>query len=257
MYENNWSLISYFYLRHFLSYQSTLILYPCVDVQFFREWAGHGASGERVPDAAATQHYQTQGGAVPRVRRLAGIALWIQIIQSTTSSFVNWDFRGVAGGHAVGHQPTGAAEGGGEEEGKPAGEGEGWGTSEEQVCESEGRGRERIFLLFQRHVTKTSSSSSLKRQYQPWACAGLWSAKDVYSLRFDIFMYICEFTSTSHKVFSTLHLYNNVLLFPVRSLPSGMKNSPTGTDRNNIFIKLKFQKTVILFSRPLWLHQIM
>lgn len=63
-------------------------------------------------------------------------------------------------------------------------------------------------------------------------------------------MYICEFTSASDKVFSTLHLYINVLLFPVRFLPSGMKNSPTGTDRNNIFIKLKFQKTVILFSPP-------
>lgn len=91
--------------------------------------------------------------------------MYIQIVPSTTFSFVDWAFGGVAGGHAVGDQPTGAAEGGGQEEGNPAGEGEGWGTAEEQVSEGEGRDRERILLLFQRQVTKTSSSS-LNRQYQ-------------------------------------------------------------------------------------------
>lgn len=92
--------------------------------------------------------------------------MYVQIVQSATFSFANWVFLGVAGGHAVGDQPTGAAEGGGEEEGKPAGEGQGRGTSEEQVSEGEGRGRERILLLFQRQVTKTSCSS-LSRHYQP------------------------------------------------------------------------------------------
>lgn len=116
----------------FLIYQRACVL--CAVVQLFGERAGHGASGERVSDAAAAQHHQTQGGAVPRVGSLAG-------------------------GHALGDQPTGAAEGGGEEEGEAGGEGEDGRTSEEQVSEGEGRGREGILLLFQRQVTKTSSGS--------------------------------------------------------------------------------------------------
>lgn len=43
-----------------------------VHVQLFREWAGHGVSGEGVSNAAAAQHHQTQGGAVSRVGGLAG-----------------------------------------------------------------------------------------------------------------------------------------------------------------------------------------
>lgn len=200
MNENRWLLISWFYLRYILSYQSTFLLYPCVDVQLLREWAGHGASGEGVPHAAAPQHHQTQGGAVSRVRRLAGTVVCV-FQQFKLFSSVNWVFGGVAGGHAVGDQPTGAPEGGGEEEGKPAGEGGGGGTSEEQVPAGEGRDRERILLLFQRQVTKTSSSSP-SRQYQPWTRAGLRPANDVYSLTCEIIMYICEFTCASHKVWN-------------------------------------------------------
>lgn len=89
--------------------------------------------------------------------------------QFSCSLLLTGSLVGVAGGHAVGDQPTGAAEGGGEEEGEPAGEGEGegGGTPEEQVPEGEGGDREGILLLFQRHVTQTSSSSSPNRQYQP------------------------------------------------------------------------------------------
>lgn len=80
-------------------------------------------------------------------------------VKQRSFSIGNWAWGGVAGGHALGDQPTGAAEGGGEEEGEAGGEGEDGRTSEEQVAEGEGRGREGILLLFQRQVTKTSSSS--------------------------------------------------------------------------------------------------
>lgn len=58
------------FFGHFLIYQRACVL--CAVVQLFGERAGHGASGEGVSDAAAAQHHQTQGGAVPRVRGLAG-----------------------------------------------------------------------------------------------------------------------------------------------------------------------------------------
>lgn len=179
-------------------------------MQFFRERAGHGASGERVPDAAAAQHHQTQGGAVSGVRRLAGAAERIfREIRQQHFSLPTGAFRAVAGGHEVGDQPTGAAEGGGEEEGTPAGEGEGRATSEEQVSEGEGRAGERLLLLFQRQVTKTSSSS-LNGHCQPRACAGLRPANHVYSLRFDIFMCICEFTCAK---FSVRHIFTTPFYF--------------------------------------------
>lgn len=58
------------FFGHFLIYQRACVL--CAVLQLFGERAGHGASGEGVSDAAAAQHHQTQGGAVPRVRGLAG-----------------------------------------------------------------------------------------------------------------------------------------------------------------------------------------
>jgi len=52
------------------------------------------------------------------------------------------------GGHAFGHQPTGAAKGGGEAGGKPAKERRLCWTPKKQVFESEGREGERLFLFF-------------------------------------------------------------------------------------------------------------
>lgn len=253
MNENGWLLFSWFYLRHVLSYQSTFLLYPCVDVQLFREWTGHSASGEGVPNAAAPQHHQTQGGAVSRVRRLAGMVVCIPTVQLFSS--VNWVFGGVAGGHAVGDQPTGAAERGGEEEGKPAGEGGGGGTSEEQVPAGEGRDRERILLLFQRQVTKTSSSSP-NRQYQPWTRAGLRPANDVYSLRCEILIYIL-YVNLPVPVIKFWTFLPHQFTFSCEVSAVWFKKKPPKLELQELIFLLKFQKTVILFSRPLWWHQIM
>lgn len=97
----------------------------------------------------------------------------------------------VAGGHALGDQPAGAAEGGGEEEGEAGGEGEDGRTSEEQVSEGEGRGREGILLLFQRQVTKTSSGSLNRPEpVLVWDQLTMFTASDL--------IYLCrdEFTGS-------------------------------------------------------------
>lgn len=68
--------------------------------------------------------------------------------------FSTWTFHLVAGGHAAGDQSAGAAEGGGETEGKTARERQHSRTPKKQVAESEGRRRERILLFpLQRQIT--------------------------------------------------------------------------------------------------------
>lgn len=68
-------------------------------------------------------------------------------------------------------------------------------------------------------------------------------------------MYICEFTCASHKVLE--HFYNTDLLFPVRFLLCGLKKKTPKLELTEIIFLLKFQKTGIFFSHPLWGHQIM
>lgn len=57
-----------------------------------------------------------------------------------------------AGGHAPFDLPAGAAEGGGEEEGRPGAEGKRCRTPKEQIFETEGRENKRFLLLLQRQV---------------------------------------------------------------------------------------------------------
>lgn len=70
-------------LSHFHVYRRTFIVYLCDGVQLFGGWAGHGASGEGLSDAAAAQHHQTQGGAVSGVRGLAGRSACVTTTPST------------------------------------------------------------------------------------------------------------------------------------------------------------------------------
>lgn len=139
-----------------------------INVQFLRERVGHRAPGERNTNSAASQHHQTQGGAVSRAGGLAG-----EFAQGCKKSFgkpiylsglvykqnvvLTWTFPLVAGGHEVGDQPTGAAEGGGQAEGESARERE-HRAPEKQIFKSEGGRRERLLLFFQREMTDRLSA---------------------------------------------------------------------------------------------------
>lgn len=82
-----------------------------------------------------------------------------EFCRQTEYCFSIWTFDLVAGGHEVGNQSTGAAKGGGEKEGQTARERKHSRTSKKQIFKSEGRRRERFFLLlFQRQMTERSSS---------------------------------------------------------------------------------------------------
>lgn len=140
-----------------------------INVQFLRERIGHRAPGERNTNSAASQHHQTQGGAVSRAGGLAGefvqgcktCVFWQPIYLSSSvykQNVLTWTFPLVAGGHAVGDQSTGAAEGGGQTEGKSTRERE-HRAPEKQIFKSQGGRRERLLLFFQREVTDRQTIS--------------------------------------------------------------------------------------------------
>lgn len=54
-----------------LNYSTKTIISTC-DIQHFGEWTSDSAPGERIADSAASEHNQTQGGALSGTGRLAG-----------------------------------------------------------------------------------------------------------------------------------------------------------------------------------------
>lgn len=161
------------------------------DVQLFGGRTSDCTPGEGTADSAASEHHQTQGGALPRAGRLAGERREEKRWRAGRQADAADGSSAVSGGHEAGDRPAGAAARGGATEGEGEGEGEPSGTPAEQVSQSEGGRRERILLLpFQGQVSKYQPDWKPARPQTSTCLLDLqWSRS--HTSRFLLDLYIC------------------------------------------------------------------